>query len=176
MLARIKLHLLFTSIALVIGGSSFAQFYNGSYQDFGKNRVQHREFIWSFYKFKKVDVYFYTGGKDLAIFTANSADQIIDQSEDFFDYALEGKLELIIYNKLGDLKQSNIGYTSDEDYNVGGVTRIVGSKIFLYFNGDHNHLIQQLREGIAEVLISQMMYGGSWKDRVKNSTLLTLPD
>jgi len=176
MLARIQLKLLLTAIALVVGGSSFAQFYNGSYQDFGKNRVQHREFIWSFYKFEKADVYFYTGGKDLAIFTANSADQIIEQAEDFFDYALEGKLQLVIYNKLGDLKQSNIGYTSDEDYNVGGVTRIVGSKIFLYFNGDHNHLIQQLREGIAEVLISQMMYGGNWKDRVKNSTLLTLPD
>ena len=176
MLARIKLKLLITTVALLIGASTQGQFYNGSYQDFGKNRVQHREFIWSFYKFSKVDVYFYTGGKDLAIFTANSADQIIEEAEDFFDYALEGKLQLVIYNKLGDLKQSNIGYTSDEVYNVGGVTRIVGSKIFLYFNGDHNHLMQQLREGIAEVLISQMMYGGSWKDRVKNSTLLALPD
>ncbi|HIA36922.1 MAG TPA: hypothetical protein EYM84_10775 [Flavobacteriales bacterium] len=155
---------------------SYGQFYNGSYQDFGKNRVQYREFLWSFYKFEKFDVYFYTGGKELAIFTANATTQVIEETEDFFDYALEGKLQLVIYNKLNDLKQSNIGYTSDEDYNVGGVTRIVGSKIFLYFNGDHNQLIQQLREGIAEVLISQMMYGGNWKDRVKNSTLLTLPD
>jgi len=176
MLARIQKKLLLTTIALVIGSSLFAQFYNGSYQDFGKNRVQFREFIWSFYKFQKVDVYFYTGGKDLAIFTANSADQIIEQTEDFFDFTMDGKLQLIVYNKLSDLKQSNIGYTSDENFNIGGVTRIVGSKIFLYFNGDHNHLIQQIREGVAEVLISQMMYGGSWKDRVKNSTLLALPD
>ena len=176
MLARFSVRLVFISIVLTMGANSFGQFYNGSYQDFGKNRVQYREFLWSFYKFKNVDVYFYTGGKNLAIFAANTADQIIEQTEDFFDYSLEGKLQLIVYNKLADLKQSNIGFVSEEDYNVGGVTRIVGSKIFLYFNGDHNHLVQQLREGIAEVLISQMMYGGSWKDRVKNSTLLSLPD
>ncbi|MBL4656412.1 MAG: PD40 domain-containing protein, partial [Flavobacteriales bacterium] len=176
MWAKVYSRLLTSIIVLTMASSSYSQFYNGSYQDFGKSRVQHREFIWTFYKFENVDVYFYTGGKDLAIFTANSADQIIDQTEDFFDYDLEGKLELIVYNKLADLKQSNIGFTSEEEYNVGGVTRVVGSKIFLYFNGDHNHLIQQIREGIAEVLISQMMYGGNWKDRVKNSALLSLPD
>ena len=169
-------HLIILLISTITCFHSYGQFYNGSYQDFGKNRVQHREFLWSFYKFEKFDVYFYTGGKDLSLFTANTTTQIIEETEDFFDYALEGKLQLIIYNKLNDLKQSNIGYSSDEDSNVGGVTRIVGSKIFLYFNGDHNQMTQQLREGIAEVLISQMMYGGNWKDRVKNSTLLSLPD
>lgn len=176
MFSKISFGFITIVAVLTMTVNSFGQFYNGSYQDFGKSRVQYREFIWSFYKFEKVDVYFYTGGKDLAIFTANSAEQIIDQTEDFFDYSLEGKLELIIYNKLADLKQSNIGFTSEEEYNVGGVTRVVGSKIFLYFNGDHNHLIQQVREGVAEILISQMMYGGNWKDRVKNSALLALPD
>lgn len=158
------------------GEQLHAQFYNGSQQDFGKNRVQHREFIWSSYKLNRFDIYFYAGGMETAIYMANITDELIEETEDYFDYILEGKVQLILYNKLGDLKQSNIGFTSTEEYNVGGVTRIVGSKVFIYFDGDHNHLEQQIKAGIADVLISQMMYGGSWKDRVKNSTLLTLPE
>ena len=171
------LSLLFLSILLNLISSvpGFGQFHNGSHLEFGKSRVQHTDFVWSYYKFKKYDVYFYTGGKELAIYAANTAEQIIEETEGFFDYSLDGKLQLIVFNKLSDLKQSNIGLATQEDANVGGGTRMVGSKIFLYFNGDHNHLEKQIRSGIAEVLISQMIYGGSWKDRVKNSTLLTLP-
>ena len=148
-----------------------AQFYNGSELTFGKSRVQYRDFVWSFYKFDRHDVYFYTGGKDLALYTANSADLIIKETEEFFDFAMDEKLQFIVFNKLSDLQQSNIGFVSQEDANIGGSTRIIGSKVFLYFNGDHNHLETQIRSGITEVLISQLLYGGSWKDRVKNSTL-----
>ena len=170
------LSIFLVSILIICNSHSFGQFYNGSHQEFGKNRVQYREFLWSIYKFQRFDVYFYTGGKEIAIYTAKSAEKIIEETEDFFDYGLEGKLQFIIYNKLSDLRQSNIGLTTDEQSNIGGVTNIVGSKIFLYFEGDHQKLLQQIRSGIAEILISQMMYGGNWKDRVKNSTLLTLPD
>ena len=163
-------------LSIFYGVPIHAQFYNGSQQDFGKNRVQHREFIWTSYKFTRFDVYFYAGGMQTAIYASNITDELIEETENYFDYILEGKIQLIIYNKLGDLKQSNIGFTSAEEYNVGGVTRIVGSKVFIYYDGDHNHLEQQIKAAIAEVLISQMMYGGSWKDRIKNSTLLTLPE
>ena len=165
------LFLILLPATLVMG-----QFYNGSTLTFGKSRVQYRDFVWSFYQFKRHDVYFYTGGKDLALFTANSADQIMNETEEFFDFPIEGKLQFIVFNKLSDLQQSNIGFVSQEDANIGGSTRIIGSKIFLYFNGDHNHLETQIRSGINEVLISQLLYGGNWKDRVKNSTLLTLPE
>jgi len=164
------------SVLIICSLHSFGQFYNGSHQEFGKNRVQYREFLWSIYKFQRFDIYFYRGGKEIAIYTAKSVDKIIEETEDFFDYGLEDKIQFIIYNKLSDLRQSNIGLTTDEQSNIGGVTRIVGSKIFLYFEGDQQKLLQQIRAGVAEILLSQMMYGGNWKDRVKNSTLLTLPD
>src|SRR6185295_16145810 len=66
--------------------------------------------------------------------------------------------------------------TEDNSGNIGGVTKIVGNKVFLYFTGDHEKLHRQIRAGIAKVLIDQMMYGGDIKDRLQNSALLTLPD
>lgn len=174
---RKTLYIFLTIFALLLGGTAYAQFYNGSQMEFGKNRVQYmKDQFWSFYRFDRFDTYFYLGGKELAVYTAQFADREIPRIEKMLDYDLDDKIEFIIFNKLSDLKQSNIGLESDQQYNIGGVTHIVGSKVILYFNGDHRDLEEQIRAGIAQVVLDQMMYGGSIKDVVRNSTLLTLPE
>lgn len=157
--------------------TSFSQFYNGSQQEFGKNRVQYDEpRQWTWYKFEKFDCYFYKNGKELAEFVSRNAEADIAEIEKTFDFQIDDKIQFMIFNKQSEFKQSNLGLASDEQYNIGGVTRIVGSKVSLYFNGDHTDFERQMRAGIAEVVINQMMYGGNVKEMLKNSTFLTLPD
>lgn len=153
-----------------------AQFYNGSSTDFGQNRVQYQDFKWSYYKFDKYEVYYNIGGQEMALYVARAAKRHIADIEKFFDYTLDDRIQFIVYNKQEDFKQSNVGLSSDDGSNVGGVTRIVGRKVFLYYEGDHVKLEEQIRAGIAEILINQMMYGGNVRDMVKNSTLLNLPE
>ncbi|TND09065.1 MAG: hypothetical protein FD123_1468 [Bacteroidetes bacterium] len=153
-----------------------AQFYSGSNIDFGKSRVQYQDFKWAYFKFEKYETYFNTGGKELAIYVARAAKRHLAEIEKMFDYTLEDRIQFIIYNKQEDYKQSNIGLFNEDQFNVGGVTRIVGRKVFIYYEGDHRRLDEQIRAGIAEVLINQMMYGGNVKDMLKNSTLLVLPE
>lgn len=155
---------------------SFGQFYNGSQTDFGQNRVQYQDFKWNYYKFPKYEVYYNTGGKELAIYVARAAKIHIADIEKFFDYTVDDRIQFIVYNKQEDFKQSNVGLNTDDGTNVGGVTHIVGRKVFLYYENDHIALEEQIRAGIAEVLINQMMYGGNMRDMVKNSTLLNLPE
>ncbi len=155
---------------------SKAQFYNGLQMDFGKNRIQYNEFLWQSMKFEKFDTYFYLGGKELAVFTAQVAQRNIEDLEKLFDYSIDEKIQFIIYNKLSDFRQSNIGIAVSDQFNIGGQTRLVGSKVIIYNEGDHKLLEQQVRAGIADVLLSQIMYGGNWKEKLRNSTLLNLPD
>ena len=154
----------------------YAQFYSGSQMEFGKNRVQYTNFKWTYYNYDKYQVYFYEGGKEVAAYVSYSAQKNIADIEKYLDYPLENKIQFVSYNKQSDFKQSNIGLVTDEQYNIGGVTKIAGSKIMVYFEGDHAKLDQQIRAGVAEVLINQMLYGGDIKDMLKNSTLLALPD
>lgn len=142
--------------------------------EFGKNRVQYKEFLWSFYKYKKYDVYFYRGGKELAEFTAKSADRHIKEFEKLFEYQLESKFQFIVYNNKSDFYQSNIGQVSD-DQNIGGRTRLVGNKVFLFYDGKHEDLELSIREGVAKVIINQIVFGGDLRDAVKNNALMTLP-
>ena len=174
---RIRLLLLLSALGLfAIDFELNAQFYAGTQQDFGKNRIQYREFNWLYLPLDQIEVYYYQGGEDLASYTLQSATNTLKELEAFFDYALDDKVQVIVYNKQSEFRQSNVGITGDDQYNIGGTTRIIGSKIFIYYEGSHDQLNKQIKAGLARVLVSQMMYGGDWKEVFKNSTLLTLPD
>ncbi|MGD1844767.1 MAG: hypothetical protein ACFB10_05175 [Salibacteraceae bacterium] len=159
-----------------ISHAAWAQFYHGSNISFGKNRVQHQDLIWSYYKFDRFNLYFYSGGKNTAIYTAKTAQKTLDELQKTFDYYLEDKVYFLLYNKLEHFRQSNIGLEDGEQYNIGGVTRISGNKVFVYFEGDHEKLERQIRSGLARIIFNKMMFGNNLKDMVKNSTLLNLPE
>ncbi len=154
-----------------------AQFSRGTQMSFGKNRVQYNDFYWTFYRFKNFDAYFYVGGQELAIYTGRTADREIEEIERLFDYKINGRFQFVVYNKLSDLKQSNIGLENEELLtNTGGLTKIIGNKVLLYFDGDYRKMREQIRGGVAQVMLNQLMFGGNIKDRLQSAVLLTLPD
>ncbi len=152
-----------------------AQYYNGSQMTFGKNRVQYKEFVWTYYKSDKYDVYFYLGGKELALFTSKFAADYIADAEDKLGTTLEDKIQFIIFNNLSELKQSNIGLVSNEQYNTGGVTHIIGNKVFLYFDGTYTQFKSQVKAGVSRSVINQLLFGGSIGSQIKNASLFPYP-
>ena len=154
-----------------------AQFYNGSQLTFGKNRVQYRELFWTYFRFDKFDTYFYLNGKDLAIYASEYADRHIKEIELELQSNIEEKIQFIIFNNLSDLKQSNIGLVGDWDsYNTGGVTRIIGGKVMIYFDGNYDHFEQQIKAGITQVILNEMIYGAGVGAQIKNNALFTMPE
>ncbi|MDT8393046.1 MAG: hypothetical protein RQ761_04335 [Bacteroidales bacterium] len=152
-----------------------AQFYNGSQLKFGKNRVQYKDFLWTYYSFDQFDTYFYRNGQELAQYTARYAQSHIEEIQLKLESSLDEKIQFIIFNNLSDLKQSNIGLMQEQQYNTGGVTHIIGKKVFLYFDGSHTNFEQQLRAGISSIIFKQMMFGQRLGSQIKNNTLYTLP-
>lgn len=152
-----------------------AQFYQGSNVEFGKNRVQYRDFDWLYIPSEHFEVYYYIGGEKLAEYNLRSCEANLPAMEKFFDYALEDKIQVLSYLKQSEYRQSNIGLTNDDATNLGGTARILGNKMFVYYEGDHALLEKQIKQNLARVVFSQMMYGGDWKDILKSNTLLSMP-
>ncbi|MBP8823217.1 MAG: PD40 domain-containing protein [Flavobacteriales bacterium] len=168
--------ILLAPLAALLAAHGSAQFYNGSQQRFGKNRVQYREFLWQSYRFPEIETYFYKEGRDVAKYVSISALRNKRELEKFFDHPIDERLQFVVYNTQGDFRQSNIGLSDDELYNIGGVTRIVGSKVFVYNEGDHALLDRQVRSGIAQVMLDRMMFGGNWREVLRNSATMNLPE
>lgn len=156
--------------------NSKAQFYYGSQLEFGKNRIQYQTFNWTYFDFERFRVYLYEGGQEIAKYAAVSVNRQLPVMEKRLDFQMDDKIDVIVYNNQNDFKQSNIGLANEETGNIGGVTRIIGDKIFIYFTGSHADLDRQIRAALADLMIDQMMYGGRTRDIVRNSTLLNLPD
>ena len=140
-------------IILFIGNCFYAsgQFYNGSQLSFGKNRVQHQKFNWLYYRTDQYDVYYYPTGKALAEYTTWKAAQYIEEIETFLNFSSSKKLQFIVYNTQSDFRESNFAYDDAEFYNQGGITNVYGTKIYLYFDGNHQHLDQMIRSGIMNI-------------------------
>ena len=155
---------------------AFSQFYNGSQMNFGKNKIQYNEFFWTYYQFEDFDCYFTKGGKELAIYTAKYANRTVKEFEKKLDFMLDNRIKFVVFNKKSDYFQSNIGYYPEEEFNTGGVTRVIDNKIILYYTGNHEDLNYQIRAGIAQIYIYHMLYGTTLTSVIKNSTLLQLPD
>jgi len=89
------------------------------------------------------------GGDKIARYVGDRAKSDIAQISQFMDYQLQSSIDFIVYNKESEYAQSNIGLSEGEQYNIGGTNKIVGHKVILYFEGDHEKLNEQIRIGIA---------------------------
>ncbi|MFM2269795.1 MAG: hypothetical protein RL757_3236 [Bacteroidota bacterium] len=148
----------------------------GTQQTFGKNRVQfHKNFDeWTQYESENCVTFWYGESRPIGQVTAMSAELDFAEIQQLLDYRLTSKVELIVYSDITDLHQSNIGSTETFNTANNGV-KVVGTKVFLHFDGNHDHLRRQMREGVAGVFLNSMLFGANWQEIVQNAVLLNLP-
>lgn len=147
----------------------------GMYTQFGQNRVQFTKFVWNYVRSENFDAYFYAGGRELATFAARTAEEQLNDIEKIVDHRLSGRVEIIVYNTQQEYKQANFGI-SDQPANLGGIMQVTSNRFFVFFNGNRNDFKKRIREGMALVLINELMFGGFIQDRIQNAALLNLPD
>ncbi|HXB39633.1 MAG TPA: hypothetical protein VNZ49_03775 [Bacteroidia bacterium] len=154
----------------------YGQFYYGLQQEFGKSRVQYQPFYWTYYGFDRYQVYLYEGCEDIAKYVSYRTEYHLKDLEKKLDHQIDDKLQILVYSNQGDFRQTNLGLSTDETTNTGGTTKIVGTKMSVFFDGSHANLDKQIRAGIAEILINDLLYGGRTRDVIRNSALLVVPD
>lgn len=142
--------------------------------EFGKNRVQFKKFKWQYYQTDNFNSYFSENGMPLAKYVAQVAEQELPSIEQFVEYGLQRRGNIIVYNHFNDLEQSNIGLNLDWQ-TTGGITKLVNNKMIVYYNGDHNNLKKQVRQGIARILVDNVLFGDDLGEFATNQALLDLP-
>ena len=170
-----NLHILSFIFLVMILNVSKGQFYQGSYQEFGKSRVQYNGFSWKYHNYQRFKIHYSGINEDVAVYVARTLHFYLGEAEAKLDYNFPEKLEVIVYESQSKFRQSNLGVNNEEQSNVGGTTRIVGSKIFMYFEGDHQAFNQNIKAAVYEVLLMHMLFGGDWKDQLKSTMNSGIP-
>lgn len=142
---------------------------------FGKSRIQYKNFDWKLYSTQNFNVYFYKGGQLEAESAAIYAEKELKRVTSLIGYYPYSKVTLILYNSPTDRLQSNIGLNNDQ-YQTGGETLFMKNKIELAFGGTQTEFKRDLSYRLTELLMNDMMYGGSLKEALQSSYLLRLPE
>jgi hypothetical protein len=142
---------------------------------FGKSRIQYKNFDWKLYNTQNFNLYFYKGGDQTAKDAADYAERELKRITSLIGYYPYSKITLILYNSPTDLRQSNIGLYSDQ-FQTGGETLFMKNKLELAYDGTKTDFKTELSYKLTELLLNDMMYGGSLKEALQSSYLLRLPE
>ncbi|MEI6948532.1 hypothetical protein V9K67_15165 [Paraflavisolibacter sp. H34] len=141
---------------------------------FGKNRVQHQKFFWKFYQSENFNTYFSQDGLELGKYVTQIAENELHSLEEFVEFGLQRRANIVVYNNFDEMQQSNIGLGIDWQ-STGGTTKLVNNKMVVYFDANHANLRRQVRQGIAQVLVQNMLFGDDLGEFATNQALLDLP-
>ncbi|MDD4820533.1 MAG: hypothetical protein PHD21_06845 [Flavobacteriales bacterium] len=136
------------------------QFYYGTTQNYGKERPVYNRFEWNYMRFPSYDVFYYKNGVNNARFVASILPEETKKLDEYFGGTIEVRFQVICFNSLTDLKQSNILGSAEEKYDLSGITQAIGYKIFIYGTGTHEDLRRQVRSALMEVYLNFMVGGG----------------
>ncbi|MEZ0483454.1 hypothetical protein [Fibrella aquatica] len=165
---------IFSLLCLVAGTSAWGQNYP-SLEQFGKNRIQYRTFEWKTVRTSNFEIYFYEDGEQLANLAAQYAESDFDRITELLGYTPYNRIKIFLYNSPQELAQSNIGVTT-----LGEMTRreldLSKSRVELAFSGDQVSFRKELLRNVTMLFVYDMLYGGSLKDALQSSLLLTLPN
>jgi len=142
--------------------------------EFGKNRVQYQKFKWKYYQTENFNTYFSQDGLGLGKYVAQVAEGELPSLEEFVEYGSQRRINIVVYNNYDEMQQSNIGIGIDWQ-NTGGVTKLVNNKMLVYFDGNHDNLRRQIRQGISKVLVDNLLFGDDLGEFAANQALLDLP-
>ncbi|HSI90124.1 MAG TPA: hypothetical protein VK927_03360, partial [Adhaeribacter sp.] len=150
-------------------------FGQASSEEFGRNRMQYKDFNWQYYSTPNFEVYFYAGGKDQALRTAEFAEKELKRITSLIGYYPYSKITLLLYNSVTDLRQSNVGL-NDDRFMTGSDALFLKNKIEVAYEESQVAYKKNLTYRLSQQLLNDMMYGGSLKEVLQSSYLLRLPE
>jgi WD40 repeat protein len=150
--------------------------YSQAYIDqFGKNRIQYKSFKWKVFTTHNFEIFYNEGDMELAQSAGRYAEEELERVIDLIGFTPYDRIRMIVYTSPQKSDQSNIGLGEDLVV-VGGNTSFVKSRIEVSYKGSQVDLRREITYGITKILLNVMMYGGSLKDVVQSSYLLSLPE
>lgn len=144
------------------------------YSQFGKNKVQYEEFDWKFINSPNFIIYYNSGSKYLAEFTAFSAEKALASLKNNLKFNLNKRIPLIVYNSHNQFQQSNT-ISSYMPEGVGGVTELFKNRIVLPFQGDYAQFDHVIHHELVHGYINDFFYGGTLRSAISSNALFDFP-
>ncbi len=144
-------------------------------QIFGQSRVQKKVLDWKLLNSSNFEIYYYDKAGEIAQNTSQFAEQEFERLASLLGYAPPIKTKIFIYSTPKDRLKTNT--TLQLNDHSEDVSEIMGSsKIEINFTGENQVLRKDITNQLSAQFVREMLYGGSLKDALQSSILLSLPE
>ncbi|MEO0556715.1 MAG: peptidase S9 [Bacteroidota bacterium] len=170
---RFSILLLFVGLAI---SPARAQYFA-----FGKNRVQYEDPDWRYVQSEHFDVYYYErestapGGRVLAEFAAEAAEEAYREIVPLFSYQLTRRVPLLIYPTHPEFAVTNAVDLPVYAEGIGGVTELYKNRIAVPFTGDWRDFRRVIHHELVHAVVNDVYFGGSLQSLVRRGLRLNIP-
>jgi len=144
------------------------------FAQFGQNKVQYKDFTWYYIQTEHFDIYFSQNGSHLAEFTAKAAEDALGHIQQSFNYRINNRVTIIIYNSTNDFQETNV---TDEYLSEGieGFTEMFKNRMVIQFMGSYKMFRHLIHHELTHAVMNDLYYGGSVQNIISNNISLNLP-
>ena len=141
---------------------------------FGKNKVQYKGFTWYYVQTKHFDIYFSQKGRDIAGFTTKAAERALTSLQNNFNYKINNRISIIVYNSTNDFQETN---TTDQSLSEGieGFTELFKNRVVIQFMGSYKEFKHLIHHELSHAVLNDMFYGGSIQNIIANRISISFP-
>jgi len=168
---------IFKRVALLLGVTSLLLFVweaKGSAQQFGQNKVNYREFNWSYIQTEHFDIYFYTQNRSIVNRAARILEEAYQQLKRDFQYELRRRVPVIIYASHNDFEQTNVVLEPIGEA-TGGFTELFKNRVVVPFEGSWEKFRHVLHHELTHAVTFDMLYGGLFESLLGRRYTFRLP-
>lgn len=126
--------------------------------EFGKNKVKYEDIDWSVMETTHFDIYFERNldfvGKATALIIENAYYKL----QDLFEYSIEDRVPVVIYNSHNEFQQTNIIYQLIDE-GVGGFTEFIKNRVVVPFDGSYKRFELTLIHELTHVFCYYALQG-----------------
>lgn len=147
---------------------------NTVFAQFGKNKVHTKDFDWYYIQTDHFDIYFVNGGETLTEFTSYAAENALSKIQKSFNYKINSRITIIVYNSQNDFQETNI---SDEYLSEGiqGFTELFKNRVVIQFTGSYQQFRHLIHHELVHAVMNDMFYGGSIQNIISSNISLQFP-
>jgi hypothetical protein len=167
--------LAYLMLTLSMSRVSAQNYFSSTQEEFGKNRIQYKIFEWLTIRSNNFEFNYYRSGDKIAQNAAKIAEGEYDRITELLGYTPFTSMKIFLYNSPKELEQSNIGLTAPTDLD-GSILNLAKSRVQIAYTGNEEQFKQELVHQIARLFVYDMLYGGSLKEVLQSSLLLTVPE
>jgi dipeptidyl aminopeptidase/acylaminoacyl peptidase len=134
--------------------------HSGAWAQFGKNKVQYKDFRWQTIRTEHFDVYYYEGEAESAFRAARMAERAYTRLARILRHEIEDRVPVIVYASQSDFQQTNIspGLISE---GIGGITEFTKRRVFLPFTGSYGEFDHVLTHELVHAFQVDIVIGSA---------------